>query len=174
MAPSSALRGWMPDMVIKVLLARQQRYVELDGSDDDSLDTSSLSSPSRSPQNTLVAFVMGHSLTSWGITSEERRHFGISKVSSSAHSPSLWRRLRIALRVEKSQQSDDSTSRIGISESPRQYHVASREKRTPKRRTSHVRGGKTIHPPRVHFKRKLNRLLTISEDEVFEEGLHEC
>lgn len=173
MAPSSAMRRWLPDMVIKVLV-RRQRYVELDGSDDESLDTSSLSSPSRSPQNTLVAFVMGHSLTPWNITSEERRHFGISKVSLPAISPSLWRRLRIALRTEKREQSDDSTSRIGISESPRQYHVASKEKRTPKRRTSHAREGKTLHPPRVHFKRKLNRLLTISEDEVFEEGLHEC
>ncbi|KAL7488358.1 hypothetical protein ACHAW6_013947 [Cyclotella cf. meneghiniana] len=173
MAPSSAMHGWLPDMVIKVLV-RRQRYVELDGSDDESLDTSSLSSPSRSPQNTLVAFVIGHSLTSWNITSEERRPFGISKMSLPSHSPSLWRRLRIALRTEKREQSDDSTSRIGISESPRQYHVASKEKRTPKRRPSHVREGKILHPPRVHFKRQLNRLLTISEDEVFEEGLHEC
>ncbi|KAL3775404.1 hypothetical protein HJC23_000107 [Cyclotella cryptica] len=173
MAPSSAMFGWFPE-IVKRLLARRQRYVELDESDSESLETSSLSTPSRSPQNSLVAFVTTHSLTTWRIKPEERRHLGLGKVSSSTHSPSLWGRLRSALRVEKTQQSDESTSRIGIAESPRQYHVSSKEKRTPKRRTYHVRGGKTMYPPRVHFKRKLNRLITISEDEVFEEGLHEC
>jgi len=87
----------------------------------------------------------------------------------------LWTQMRSALRIRKLQRDDGATDIIGISGSPRQYHDIEgvQEVKSPKRGSHPAREGKLLKQSRVQLRRRL-KLLTISEDEEFDDGRHEC
>lgn len=145
---------------------RRQRYIELDEESIAELQeapTLSLTWSFNSGSNS------GHSSVA---TNEDRAKKSKDTPTGRAKFRFIYKRLRAAfrsIRFRQRNKHDDGPTRIGISESPKNYLVTTKEHAS--KRTSH-KEGKLLHQSRV-LKRRL-KLLTITEDEEFDTGLHEC
>eukprot|EP00956_Cyclotella_meneghiniana_P019296 scaffold32961_cov70-Cyclotella_meneghiniana.AAC.7 len=91
----------------------------------------------------------------------------------------LWKRLKEKAglrRMNKCEGNSTTHNRIGIDVSPEQYLVNQKDlapKQVKKEVPKQSHKGTILHQSRVQLKRRL-KLLTITEDEEFDTGLHEC
>jgi hypothetical protein len=156
-------------MPSSLLSRRRQRYVELHEESESVvaelrvMPTISLSwsSSSNSGSNSSgQASVKSEPQTNTEETRDEQANVSRAKKIKSTL---LWKRLRATLTLKRRKQTDtdDSSNRIGIAASPRQYLVGSTKEEKHKK-------------SRSYLKRRL-KLLTICEHEEYDDsGLYEC
>jgi hypothetical protein len=154
-------------MGISLLTRRRQRYIELDEESVAELRVIPTISLSWSSSSNSGSSSSGQASVEAEPQSKDSgdEQTNMSKATK-IKTMKLWNRLRAALRKKRKQaKTDDNASRIGIAASPRQYLVsAERQKRS-----------KSIKEAKSHYLKRRLKLLTICEDEEYDDiGLYEC